>query len=175
MADAADSQQSLLIAAYLAQRQNLIRFFTLRTGSAIEAEDIVQDIYLKIADLNVDGIENAAGFLFRLGTNVMLDRVRSRRRSAARDGAYIQTSHAPGSVEPATDAPSPEAAWQARATLNHVLAAVEHMPPRRRQVFVMHKLNGASYAEIAEQLEITRSAVEKLMASALKDLAKWKQ
>lgn len=175
MGDTADGQRSLLVTAYLAQRPNLIRFFTLRTGSASEAEDVVQEIFLKIADVDPTGIENVGGFLFRLGTNVMLDRVRSRRRGAARDGAYLQTSQATGSTVSVADAPSPEAAWEARATLNQVLAAVEHMPPRRRQVFVMHKIDGASYGDIAERLGITRSAVEKLMASALKDLAKWKQ
>ena len=164
-------QRSALIAAYLEQRPRLVRFFTLRAGSANEAEDIVQEIYLKIAGVGASEIENPGGFLYRLGTNLMLDRVRSRRRAAARDGAYAQVFNAPGGDDVATDAPSPEDAWEARATLKQVLGAVEHMPSRRRRVFVMHKLKGASYAEIAAELGITRSAVEKLMTAAFMDLA----
>jgi RNA polymerase sigma-70 factor (ECF subfamily) len=171
MADAANKRPSALVAAYLEKRPNLLRFFTMRTSSASEAEDIVQEIYVRIATVDDAAIENPLAYLYRLGTNVMLDRVRARRRSAARDDAYFQTFQAGTSAEAASDAPSPESAWEARMRLEHVLAVVERMPPRRKQVFIMHKIDALSYAEIAQSLRISRSAVEKLMMAALRDLS----
>ena len=170
MADAADSSQSALVAAYIEKRANLLRFFTMRTSSASEAEDIVQEIYVRIAARDGDDIENPLAYLYRLGTNIMLDRVRSRQRSLARDDAYYRTFHDEGAAEAQADGPSPEDAWESRARLRRVLVIVERMPPRRKQVFVMHKIDGLSYGEIAVSLRISKSAVEKLMMAALRDL-----
>jgi len=172
MAKVADERPSALVAAYMEKRTNLLRFFTLRTSTPSEAEDIVQEIYLRVASIDDASIENPVGYLYRLGTNVMLDRIRARRRSAARDDAYYQTFQAGPSSEAESDAPSPEAVWQSRVRLERVLAVVSAMPARRKQVFVMHKIEGRSYAEIAESLRISRSAVEKLMMAALRDLMK---
>jgi RNA polymerase sigma-70 factor (ECF subfamily) len=170
MANADGKRPSALVAAYMDKRANLIRFFALRTSSQSEAEDIVQEIYLRIANLDDASVENPVGYLYRLGTNVMLDRVRARQRATVRDDAYYRTLQAGSASEPHSEAPSPEAAWLARARLERVLAVVEAMPPRRKQVFVMHKIEGLSYGEIAEKLRISRSAVEKLMMAALRDL-----
>lgn len=170
MANAEGKRPSALVAAYMQKRANLLRFFALRTSSSNEAEDIVQEIYVRIASLDDASVENPVGYLYKLGTNVMLDRVRARERATARDDAYYRTFQTGSSMEPESDAPSPEAAWESRARLERVLAVVERMPPRRKQVFVMHKIDGLSYAEIAEALRISRSAVEKLMMAALRDL-----
>jgi RNA polymerase sigma-70 factor (ECF subfamily) len=161
-----------LLTLYVAKRADLIRFFTTRTSSPSEAEDIVQDIYLKIAQMSPRSIENPAAFLYRLGTNVMLDRVRSRRRSAARDGEYLIGIHA-GSTGAETEAPapSPEATIDAKRRLQELVEAVERLPPQCRRVFVMHKFEDRSYAEIAAELGVSRSAIEKHMITALKRLS----
>lgn len=161
-----------MAAAYLAKRADLVRFFTVRTSSAAEAEDIVQDIFLKIAGLDESAIENPVAYLYRLGSNVMLDRVRARRRAEARDGAYFGAhADAAGTAEPAAPAPSPEDAWASRRRLENVLRIMQEFPPQRRRVFAMHKLEGRSYGEVAAALGISKSAVEKHMMAALKLLA----
>ena len=170
MVDAADTSRTALVQAYTEKRANLLRFFSMRTSSPAEGEDIVQEIYVRIADFNGVEVENPVAYLYRLGTNIMLDRVRSRQRAVVRDDAYYRTFHDVGLPEAQADAPSPEAAWESRARLGRVLAIVERMPPRRRQAFVMHKIDGLSYGEIAESLHISKSAVEKLMMAALRDL-----
>ncbi|MFZ1992051.1 MAG: sigma factor, partial [Alphaproteobacteria bacterium] len=75
-----------LVAAYLAMREDLKRYFTLRLGSAVAADDLVQEIYLKVIAVRPDReIENAPAFLYRLGSNLMLDQLRTARRGLARD------------------------------------------------------------------------------------------
>lgn len=163
-----------LMAVYLSKRAELVRFFTARTSSAIEAEDIVQDIYLKLAHVH-DMPENPAAFLYRLGANLMVDRARSRRRGAARDDAYYQTFRVHGRSGLAADAPDPDAAIDARRALAGVMKIVSALPPQCRRVFIMHKIDGLSHAEVAEALRISRSAVEKHMINALKRLAEQRQ
>lgn len=169
----ADSETvSPLTSTYLSKRAQLVRFFTVRTSSSAEAEDIVQEIFMKIAGLDSAAIENHAAFLYKLGTNVMLDRVRSKRRSEARDSAYFDMEVGDGSrIDPSAPAPSPEDAWQSKRRLEEVLRVLDNFPPQRRRVFTMHKIDGQSYSEVAQALGISKSAVEKHMMAALKQLA----
>ena len=84
--DAMTDARAALLAAYLERRDDLLRFFTLRLRSAAAAEDLVQDIYVRIAAVDRDvEVRNAAAYLYRLGSNLMLDRIRGERRAAARD------------------------------------------------------------------------------------------
>ncbi|HVY86151.1 MAG TPA: sigma-70 family RNA polymerase sigma factor [Caulobacterales bacterium] len=169
----ADTEKdSALTSTYLSKRESLVRFFTLRTASAAEAEDIVQEIYVKIANLDGSAIENASAFLYKLGSNILLDRLRAKRRAEARDSAYFDSQAGEsGGLEPSTPAPSPEQAWAARRRLADVLRVIDAFPPQRRRVFTMHKIEGLSYGEVAETLGISKSAVEKHMIAALRQLA----
>lgn len=175
MADSTEPLGSPLMALYLSKRADLLRFFTARTSSRAEAEDIVQEIYLKISVSEPDALENAAAYLYRLGANVMLDRLRSRRRSVTRDDAYYQTFRSDVHGADAAEAPDPEAAIDASRRLARVMHAVQELPPQCKRVFVMHKIDGLSYAEVAQALGVSRSAVEKHMIAALKRLAEHKQ
>src|SRR5690242_11679885 len=122
------------MSAYLAKRAELVRFFTARVSSSTEAEDIVQEIYLKIANTS-EQPDNPGAYLYRLGSNVMVDRARARRRSMTRDDAYYRAFRLETRDGDATDEPDPEAAIDARRALSRVMAAVDALPPRCRLVF----------------------------------------
>lgn len=167
----ASPASSSLLAIYVAKRSDLVRFFTTRTASAAEAEDIVQEIYLKLARVEPETVGNPTAYIYRLGTNVMLDRARSRRRATARDGEYLNTSTTTiTGIEPEAETPSPEAVMEGRQKLASLLRAVRELPAQCQRVFVMHKLQDKSYGEIAAELGISKSAVEKHMMTALKRL-----
>src|SRR6516164_3593014 len=81
-----------LLDAYLSRRDDLVRFFAARLRSMAAAEDLVQDLYVRVASLDSDEpVENPSAYLYRLASNLMLDRLRSDRRSGARDSAWVQT------------------------------------------------------------------------------------
>lgn len=160
-----------LAGAYLEKRAQLVRFFIARTRSQAEAEDIVQEIYLRIDGVDASSIINPVAYLYKLGSNILLDRARARRRALTREDAYADAHSDLTPDGPATEAPSPEDTWAARRRLEQVLAMVDAFPPQRRRVFIMHKLDGLSYAEVAEALAVSKSAVEKHMIAALRDLA----
>ena len=161
-----------LISAYLEHRAFLLRLMTARTGSAAEAEDIVQEMYERLASLpdDGDGVENAPAFLNRMAMNLAFDRQRSGARAAVRDGEWLAANAEIDGAEPIAEAPTAEDVASGREELRLLRTAIDTLPPQARRVFEMHKLQGRPHAEVAATLGISRSAVEKHMAAAMKGL-----
>ncbi len=160
-----------LITAYFEQRDALGRFFKARLGSPDDVEDLLQDLYLKVSTLDANrDVRDHRAYLYRLASNLMMDRWRSGRRSAVRDGAWRQLAHTSGVSEDIDDAPSAEAVVAGRERLAALLAALERLPDKTQRIFRMHKFDGLSYAEVATTLDISRSSVEKHMMDALRFL-----
>jgi RNA polymerase sigma factor (sigma-70 family) len=163
--------KSTLIATYLERRTDLVRFFTLRLRSTSAAEDLVQEIYVRLAGVETGGdIQNPAAYLYRLGSNLMLDRLRGQRRTAHRDAAWLETQTTRLGTHEIAAEPSAEAAVAARQRLAQLSQALTELSPQTQRVFRMHKFDGLSHPEVAKELGISRSAVEKHMMQALKHL-----
>jgi RNA polymerase sigma factor (sigma-70 family) len=159
-----------LIAAYMRKRGDLVRFFTLRTGSAATAEDLVQDLYVKISEMAPpQDLRSAEAFLYRMGSNLMLDRAKAQRRQAARDQAWSRTSGVEGQ-EPIVQEPPADEALASRQRLQRVLERLELLPPQVAAAFRLHKFEGLTHGEVAERLGVSRSSVEKYIMSALRAL-----
>lgn len=162
-----------LLAAYLERREDLKRYFALRLGSAEAAEDLVQDIYFKVsAGAALGEIGNPAAFLYRLGTNLMLDRLKQQRRATARDTSWAQVQTVAIGGEAAVDAPPADEALVQRQRLARMLAALDELPPACRRAFRLHKLDGLSHAETAAAMGVSKSTIEKHIGAALKHLLK---
>jgi RNA polymerase sigma-70 factor (ECF subfamily) len=161
-----------LLETYLERRPDLLRFFTLRLRSAAAAEDVVQDIYLRLAALDPrTEIHNPVGYLYRLGSNLMLDRLRGERRTAVRDASWRDSNRTLVGSEEIADEPSADQAVAARQRLNAIVAALQELPQQTQRVFRMHKFDGLTHPEVAQALGISRSAVEKHVMAALKLLS----
>ena len=164
--------QSALVALYLERRRDLIRFFTLRLRSAAAAEDLVQDIYVRLSALDdATDIQNPVGYLYRLGTNLMLDRLRSERRGAFRDGAWLEARRDLMGAQEVSPEPSAETVVADRQRLARLVEALSELTPHTQRVCRMHKFEGLSHPQVALALGISRSAVEKHVMAALKHLA----
>lgn len=164
--------RSRLLAAYLEQRQDLVRFFTLRLRSAPEAEDLVQDIYLRIQAAEPrETVGNPGGYLYRLGSNLLLDRLRGERRRAAREGEWRASHQSMMGADPVAEGPGADDAVAARMRLEAIVEVLRELPPQTQRVFRMHKFDGLSHSQVAEALGISRSAVEKHCMTALRRLA----
>jgi RNA polymerase sigma-70 factor (ECF subfamily) len=169
--DLAEDGRSSLIGLYLERRADLVRFFTMRLRSAPAAEDLVQDIYVRLSSLEDPlEIQNPMAYLYRLGSNLMLDRLRGERRTANRDGAWLDSQTTRIGPHEISSEPSAEAAVAARQRLQLLTEALADLGPQTQRVFRMHKFEGLSHPEVAAALGISRSAVEKHMMAALKHL-----
>lgn len=168
---AAEALLERLVAIYLEKREALVRHFTGCLGSEAAAEDVVQDIYLKLCSLDLaTPIHNETAFLYRLGSNVMLDRLRQRRRGAARDRQWRDASGAVLKGQDIADEPAADEVVAGRQRLAVMLAALEELPPAHREAFRLHKLEGLNQVETAVRLGVSLSSVEKYLRAALNHL-----
>jgi RNA polymerase sigma-70 factor (ECF subfamily) len=163
---------SPLLEAYFERRAALRRFFQAKLGaSAAEADDLLQDLYLKLAQGNPpEAIASPGAYLYRLANNLTLDRARANRRALQRDAAWRLAYHRAGPAEDLADLPEADAALMARERLAKLMKALDTLPPQTQRVFRLHKFDGLSYGETAERLGVSKSAVEKHMTTALKRL-----
>lgn len=157
-----------LLAVYLERRADLVRYFRARLRSEAAAEDLVQDIYLKIAEPPDRPVENPAAYLYRLGSNLMLDRLKQQRRASRRDGDWRQATTTTTGGEDAADAPPADEAAAARLRLEKVVEVVKELPEPVREAFRLHKIEGLSHAETAAAMGVSRSSVEKYIMTSLK-------
>jgi len=150
----------------------LLRYFTARARDATVAEDVVQDLYLKLVALDdTYAVDNPTAFLFRSATNIWLNRIRGVGRERTRNGQWLETHHTSLGDEIVADAPSAEAEISARQQLNQIREAVAELPERTQTIFNLHKIEGLAQAEVAQRLGISKSSVEKHLASALRLIA----
>jgi RNA polymerase sigma factor (sigma-70 family) len=155
----ADAAQALYERYYA----NVYRYALSQLRSPQDAEDAAQNTFLRAFAALQKGIvpENEVAWLFKIAHNVCstskLAWLRRRRVEAPRDLDALP-------VEPS----SPESRRDELAGLQDALAA---MPPRLREAFLLREWQGLSYAEIAERLDTSHSAVETLIFRARKMLA----
>lgn len=160
-----------LLAAYLERRASLVRFLAARAGSLAAAEDIAQDLYLKIvARDRAAEVGAPAAMLYRMALNLMLDRARGEVRAVVRDTAWRQVARSEiGGVDVA-DEPAADDAVASAQRLRQLVAAVQDLPPQAGRAFRLHKLEGLSHAETARAMGLSVKAVEKHVSAALKAL-----
>ena len=160
-----------LLGVYMSKRDDLVRFFAARLRSMSAAEDLIQDLYLRVASLNpAERVENPSAYLYRLASNLMLDRLRSDRRAGAREGAWFQGQRLELGGEAVADEPSAEQSVAARERLALVARAIADLPPKTRRAFELHKLQGLTQEETARALGVSRKTVEKQISAALQRL-----
>lgn len=152
--------ESGLQAVFLAQRPMLIRLLTARLGSADDAEDVLQDMWMRLDSLADRPVAQPAAFLFRVAANMATDRRLSSERRGARDQAWHEAG------DDHDEVPDAERALIARDKLARVEAAMADMPERMRIALNMFRFEERPQREIAERLEISVSGVEKLLQRA---------
>lgn len=169
----AGSDKAALLSLYEEKRANLVRFFAARLGSRAEAEDLVQDLYLRLSAMETAGpVENPSALLHRIGSNLMLDRLRSQKRSGTRDTDWRSLNTTVVAGHEIADEPSADEVVDGRQRLRALIEAVEDLPEKTRQAFTLHKLDGHSHAETARRMGISVSTVEKHISAALKTLTR---
>lgn len=153
-----------LASAYGEQRALLLRLLTARLGSATDAEDALQDLWLRIVAGPAGPVDNPAAYLMRMANNIATDR-----RIAARRRVALET-HWAESGDSAHDLPTPEREALARDALHRVDATIAAMPERMRAAYRLFRIEQVPQREIAARLGISLSAVEKLLQRAYRRL-----
>ena len=144
---------------------SLVRFLTRRLKSVEDAEDIAQAALLRIQKLD-DGVslDNPKAYLFQVANNLAIDNMR-RNEILQR---YLQTESLRSESQNAEGALSPERIYAAQQQLKKVQNAIDGLPLKYRQAFLLHRKNGMSYSEIATEMGVSVSSVEKYILQALR-------
>lgn len=168
-----DAPKAVLLSLYAEKRANLVRFFAARLNSRAEAEDLVQDLYLRISGMELAGpVESPAALLHRIGSNLMLDRLRSQKRAGARDTDWRDANITVLAGQDVSDQPPADEVVDSRQRLRELVEAVAELPEKARWAFTLHKLEGLGHAETARRMNISVSTVEKHISSALTTLTR---
>lgn len=170
MAD--DASDSGLTEIYQRHRAEVLRFLVARTGNAAEAEDIVQELWIKTRAVPSGPVGNGRAYLFRMAQNLVLDRARERKRREHRDKAWseLETGVVPAATDVADTGRNALEQMEDREEAARLISAIATVPEGARRVFQLHKVDELSHAEVAARLNISKSAVEKHMAVAMKYL-----
>jgi RNA polymerase sigma factor (sigma-70 family) len=138
-------------------------FFRKRTRNSPEVHDLVQQVFLRLAQHGTGNIENPDGYIFHTAANTLKDHYRreSVRERFAREPAHWQID----------SEFSPDRVLEGSEALDRVAAVLRELSERTRDVFVLRCFEGLRYAEIAHLHGISVRAVEKHMAKALARLS----
>lgn len=164
---------SSLQRAFQEHERDLISFMSARLRCAFTAQDLAQELYLKITSL--DGraeisteISNAKAYVFRMAANLVTDHQRREQREQREQALLSEIS---GFLWGGRDSSSPEQQLMARQELEDLAVAVAEMTPATRKIFKLNRFEGQTQREIARDLGISQTAVEKHIRKALKRLA----
>jgi RNA polymerase sigma-70 factor (ECF subfamily) len=145
----------------------LMRFMRRRIDNDSEAEDLVQEVFVRIAARDSsEPVEHLGAYVMRTAQSVIADR--SRRWRSRRGDLHIPfEAEAHGGEEI-----DPERVFTGREDLRAATAALLSLPERTRNVFILRRLEGHRHREIATHLGISVSAVEKHMVRAIQHIVK---
>lgn len=148
-------------------RKSLLRMLKYWSGCSDTAEKLVQETYLRAMQQNSSAeIGNLPAYLFRIARNLAVDH--GRRASLAKQ-IYCDSPDNEDE-EPVCLDPSPETIVETGQQLDILNQFIAELPPQCRRVFLLHKDQHLSHAEIAERLQISPRTVEAQIRKALKTL-----
>jgi RNA polymerase sigma factor (sigma-70 family) len=130
-----------------------------------DMEDVIQDAFLRMHVYCREGgeVRNPEAFLVRTTLNLAINQ-KTRSRAHLFVEAPVEDAHA--SLALALE-PAPEEVLAAEERLGSVLGRIAAMTPRTREIFLLHYVDEYTYPQIARQLGISVSAVEKHMARGM--------
>jgi RNA polymerase sigma factor (sigma-70 family) len=145
----------------------LRRLLRSRGNTTDDADDLIQEAFLRLQlYCREHEVHKNEAFLVRTALNLAID-LRRHQAHGADASETLKTLHLAESI------PSSDDVLAARERLLHMKAGLDRLSPRRREVFVLNRIEGYSFTQIAERLGITLSAVEKHAAKALLLVRDW--
>lgn len=162
----------LLLATFLEKRESLVLFLAARLRSVSTAEDLIQDLYLKVAAMEPGAdVRAPTALLYRMAANLMVDHLRSAQRASRRNAQWrLDTRVTLGAIDVVSE-PAADEALVARERVRLLADAVAELPPQMGRAFRLHKLEGRSQAATAEAMGVSRKMIEQHIAAAIRRLA----
>lgn len=156
-----DARAALITRLFHEHNEALIRFLALRLRSQQEAREVAQEAYVRMLNLEQPGaVSFLRAFLFKTAANLAVDRIRHEQtaRRMAQAGKFW---------EELAGGPSAEQSACHAQELSLVEKLIDELPPKCRRAFLLHKVYGLEFAEIAKQMGLRERMVRTYVVRAV--------
>jgi RNA polymerase sigma factor (sigma-70 family) len=132
-----------------------------------DADDVVQEAFVRLEGyVRTHEVRSKEAFLVSAAVNIAIDDARRRRRSPFTRGTF--------DVELVSDlGPQPDELLNLRERLTHLGEGLERLDPQVKRIVFAHRLEGATFPQIAARENLSVANVEKKVARAMLFLMKW--
>lgn len=151
-----------LLDLFTAIRPELLAVLRRRTKDAEVAADLVQDLFVRLLSIRtiLPDQQQARAYVFRMAVNIAIDRARCEmRRQEILNGIHLLFEDA---------VPDPETLAVSRDQIRRIAEALDELPPKCREVFMLARVQGLPHKEIAAHLGVSISLVEKYQSRAFR-------
>ena len=142
-------------------RPALVSFFLRRVRSPADAEDLAQDVLIRVAQADRTDIRSAQAYVFRIAVNLLRDRARREKHRLQ----YRETLVAEADL--GVDALDPCRIVAGERALESMAAAIQELPELTRNIFICYRIENISRAEIASAFQLTERVVDSHLARAM--------
>jgi RNA polymerase sigma factor (sigma-70 family) len=156
------SQCGVVVALHARLHRPLRRFFTAYRLSAEDAEDLAQEVFLRLTRPGqVDGLRDPEAFAFTLARNLLRDRARRLHTRCSNSSVAIEELNLP------CNRPTPDQTFEHYEQLKSADTALASLKPSTRAAFLMHRVDGLGYSDVAARMGVSVSMVEKHIMAAM--------
>jgi RNA polymerase sigma factor (sigma-70 family) len=144
----------------------LMQFLQHNWRNKSDIADLRQEVYVRVFEAARKEIpDRPRQFVFSTARNLLIDHVRREQVIPIEAVADLDA------ITVAMDAPSPERAAMGRDELRKLQSAIDRLPERCREAFVLGKVQGLGGREIAQRMGVTESTISKQLAFGIRALA----
>lgn len=134
-------------------RRALMAYFQRRVGDAAEAQDLTQEVFVRIANAEPREFKSAESYIFQIAANLLRDRGRTLAFRRKQTDAIAAAERRRG--EP----PDAERILIGKDNLETIIAALNDLPTKTRDIFLLNRLEGLNRLELAEMFGLTPRTV----------------
>lgn len=155
-------KENVFLAFYRKHSRDLYNFMYYKCGNEDTASDLIQEAFIKVFE-NCSKIEflKAKSYLFTTANNLFLNSAKHEK---------VKLRYNKNNPADDQDHENPDFLLQEKEFMQQLEKAIENLTEGQREVFLLNRIDGKKYREIAEMLNISEKAVEKRMMGALKSL-----
>jgi RNA polymerase sigma-70 factor (family 1) len=144
--------------------KSLRNFLFYKYGNKDQAEDLAQEAFIKLwQNCASVPIEKAKSYIYTIANNSSLNEIKHQKVVLEYENNFTGTDRT---------TENPEFLLEEKQFKDKLLKAIENLNETQRVAFLMHRIDGKKYSEIAEELNISVKAVEKRIHLALVELRK---
>ncbi len=156
-------KKTTLLDTFESLSRDLVKFLAYNVGCYCVAQDLCHDTYLRLRKVQVhsEKIKNPKAYVYKIAKNIAFDHLRKERVFSRYTLNEKLSSNKPQYES------SPEAIAEKNEELNVLRQAINDLPPKCREVFILSKFESLTYTEISRKLGISVSAVEKHVMKGL--------